>query len=56
MRKERAMEIFNSNKIFDVYFESEPVWIQEINNNFAIVGFMQNNIEKNITINDLYEK
>ena len=56
MKIERAQEIFNSYKIYDVYFENEPVWIQEINNNFAKIGFIQNKVDKNIEISNLYEK
>ncbi len=39
----------------DVYYDDRPVWIQEIDNNIAKVGFIDNNEERNVYIEDLYE-
>lgn len=55
MNSKRAFEIVNNREICDVYYEKQPVWIQEIKNNVAKVGFMNLNEEKNVNIEDLYE-
>lgn len=55
MNIKRAFEIINNKKIYDVYFENHPVWIQEITNNTAKIGFMDADIEKNVNVNSLVE-
>lgn len=56
MNIKRAVEIVNNREICDVYYEKHPVWIQEVKNNIARVGFMDINAEKDVDINDLYEE
>lgn len=56
MNTKRAFEIVNNREICDVYYEKHPVWIQEVENNIAKVGFMDLNEEKNVDIADLYEE
>lgn len=51
----RAFEIVNNREICNVYYEKHPVWIQEVKNNVATIGFMDINDEKDVNINDLYE-
>jgi len=55
MNIKRASEIVTNREICDVYYEKHPVWIQELKNNIAKVGFMDINDEKDVNINDLYE-
>jgi len=55
MNIKRVNEIINNIEICDVYYNNKPVWIQEINNNFVKIGFMDLNEEKNVNVNDLYE-
>lgn len=55
MKIERAYEILNNNEICNVYYNNNPIWIQEINNGIAKVGFMYGNIEQKIEISKLYE-
>ena len=55
MNIERAFEIMNNKKIYNVYFENHPVWIQEIKNNTAKVGYRDVDIEKNVNIDSLNE-
>ena len=55
MNLKRVHEIVNNREICDVYYQKHPVWIQEIQNNIAKVGFMDINQEKNINVEDLYE-
>lgn len=56
MNIERVYEIINNREICDVYYQKHPVWIQEIQNNVAKIGFMDLNEEKSIDISDLHEK
>lgn len=55
MNTKRAFEIINNKKICDVYYKAHPVWIQEIENDVAKVGFMDLSQEINVSIGDLYE-
>lgn len=56
MNLERINEILNKKQIRDIYYNNRSVWVQEINNDIAKVGFVDNNEEKNVLIKDLYEK
>lgn len=56
MNSKRAFEIVKNREICDVYYERHPVWIQEVQNNVAKVGFMDLNEEKSVNIEDLYEE
>lgn len=55
MNTKRAFEIVNNKKICDVFYKTHPVWIQEIENDVAKVGFMDLNQETDVNIIDLYE-
>ncbi len=55
MNYKRASEIVSHREICDVYYEKKPVWIQEIQNNTAKIGFLDGSIEQNVKIEDLYE-
>lgn len=56
MNSKRALEIVNKGEICDVFYEKEPVWIQEVQNNVATIGFLNGSNEKSVNIEDLYEK
>lgn len=56
MNTKRAYEIIKNKEIRDVYYEDRPIWIQEVNNNVAKVGFIDNNEEKDVYVEDLYEE
>lgn len=56
MNTKRIFEIMKDKEIRDIYYNERPVWIQEINSNIAKVGFMDNNEEKDVFIEDLYER
>ena len=56
MNSKRAFEIVNNREICDVYYKKHPVWIQEVKNDVAKVGFMDLSEEKNVNVEDLYEK
>ena len=55
MNSKKVYEILNNREIKDIYYEDRPVWIQEVNNNIAKVGFIDNNEEKDVYVEDLYE-
>lgn len=56
MEYNRVSEILKNKEKTDVYYNKRPVWIQELNNNVATVGFIDNFEEKNVRIVDLYEQ
>lgn len=55
MNGKRISEILKNKELHDVYYNERPVWIQEVDNNVAKVGFVDTNEEKNVYIEDLYE-
>ena len=56
MDLERVHAILNKDEKYDVYYRESPVWIQEVNNDIARVGFIENTMEKDVYIQDLYER
>lgn len=55
MEYNRISEILKNKEKTDVFYQARPVWIQELNNNTAKVGFVDNFEEKNVQIDELYE-
>ncbi len=56
MEYNRVYEILKNKQKIDVFYDDRPVWIQEIDNNKAKVGFVDNFEEKDVFIKDLYEQ
>ena len=58
MDLQRINFILNNKEKCDVFYDNRPVWIQGLDdtNNIAKVGFVDNFEEKDISIQDLYEK
>lgn len=56
MKSKRIYDILNNKEKCDVFYNERPVWIQGINNRIAKVGFVDNFEEKDVFIEDLYEK
>ena len=58
MDLQRVHSILNNKEKFDVFYDERPVWIQGIDDNsdVAKVGFVDNFEEKDVYIEDLYEK
>lgn len=52
----RINTILNNDEKFDVFYENRPVWIQGVNDNIAKIGFADNFEERDVFINDLYER
>lgn len=58
MNLERVNFILDNNEKFDIYYNERPVWIQGINDKdkTAKVGFVDNFEERDVFIEDLYER
>ena len=56
MKFDRVQSILDNEEKVDIFFNQRPVWIQGINNNIAKVGFIDNFEERDVFIEDLYER
>ena len=56
MRFDRIQNILNNKEKIDVFYDERPVWIQGVNTNIAKVGFIDNFEERDVFIEDLYER
>lgn len=58
MDSKRVHSILNNKEKCDIFYDDRPVWIQGIDNsnNFVKVGFVDNFEEKDVFVQDLYEK
>ncbi len=56
MNLDRIHSILNNKEKSDVFYDERPVWIQGINDDMAKVGFIDNFEEKDVYIQDLYER
>ena len=54
----RVNDILSNDEKFDVFYQNRLVWIQGIDNNqvMAKVGFVDNFEERDVFIDDLYER
>lgn len=55
MNLERLHAILDNKEKRDVFYEERPVWIQEVKDNVAHIGFVDKPEEKDVFIEDLYE-
>ena len=55
MTHNRINEILRNKELHEIFYNNRPVWIQELQGNTAKVGFVDNNEEKDVFIEDLYE-
>lgn len=56
MNLHRATEILDQKEKTEIFYEQRPVWIQEIHDNIAKIGFIDKPEEKEVYLEDLYEK
>ena len=56
MNYERINFILNNDEKCDVFYNERPVCIQAVNQNIAKVGFIDNFEERDVFIEDLYER
>ena len=55
MNKQRINEILNHRNLSEVFYNEKPVWIQEVHDDIAKIGFLDGSQEKDVYIDDLYE-
>ena len=55
MNAKKVNNILNSKQKTDIFYNNRPVWIQELNNNIATVGFIDNFEEMDVNVEELYE-
>lgn len=55
MNKQRLNEIINHRNLSEVFYNEKPVWIQEVHDDIAKIGFLDGSHEKDVYIEDLYE-
>ena len=55
MTNKRVCEILKNKDIKEIYYNDQPVWIQEVHGNRATVGFVGSNDTKDLYIKELYE-
>lgn len=56
MEIKRISEIINNREITDVFYNDKVVWIQELNNEVAKVGFLNGDNDMYVLAKDLSEK
>lgn len=55
MDRERVNEILNHRSLSEVFYNEKPVWIQDVHDDIATIGFLDGSKEKKVYIDDLYE-
>ena len=55
MNRERVNEILNHRSLSEVFYNEKPVWIQNVHDDIATIGFLDVSKEKKVYIEDLYE-
>jgi len=56
MELNRINSILSNKEKTDIFYGQRAVWIQELNQDKAKVGFVDNFEEKDVFIKDLYER
>lgn len=56
MELNRINSILNNKNKVDVFYGNRTVWIQELNQDKAKIGFVDTFEEKDVFIKDLYER
>lgn len=56
MEINRVNSILSNKEKVDIFYGDRPVWIQELSQNKAKVGFVDDFAEKDVYIKDLYER
>ncbi len=55
MNKQRINEILSHRQLSEVFYNEKPVWIQEVHDDIATIGFLDGSQEQDVYIDDLYE-
>ena len=58
MDLQKVHSILNNKEKFDIFYDERPVWIQGVDDTTSVarVGFVDNFQEKDVYIEDLYER
>lgn len=56
MNLQRLNELLKNKEKIDVFYEERPVWVQDVKEDIATIGFIDSNEEKDVYIEDLYER
>lgn len=56
MELNRINSILNNKEKTDIFYGNRAVWVQELNQDKAKIGFVDNFEEKDVFIKDLYER
>lgn len=55
MNTRRINEILRNKEKCDVFYKDKLVWIQELNDDIAKIGFVDGSGDKDVDADDLYE-
>ena len=55
MTNTRISEILRNKQLNEIYYNEQPVWVQEVHGDKATVGFINSNYSQDDFIKDLYE-
>ena len=55
MTNNRIAEILRNRQINEIYYNEQPVWVQEIHGDKATIGFINSDSSQDVFIKDLYE-
>lgn len=55
MTNTRISEILRNKQLNEIYYNEQPVWVQEVHGDKATVGFINSNSSQDVFIKDLYE-
>lgn len=55
MTNNRIAEILRNKQINEIYYNEQPVWVQEIHGDKATIGFINSDSSQDVFIKDLYE-
>ena len=56
MKYDRVKNILDNKEKVDIFYDERPVWIQGVTDHIAKVGFIDNFEERDVFIEDLYER
>ena len=56
MELHRINSILSNKEKTDIFYDKRAVWIQELNEDKAKIGFIDNFEEKDVFIKDLYKR
>ena len=55
MNRQRINDLLSNDNLSEVFYNEKPIWIQEIHDDIATIGFLDGSQDKKVYIDDLYE-